>query len=519
MENKKYIVMYIVLMLVYPMTSVVLPKYYGKIVSEFQNGEKINVTTPAILIIIVFVMFTMLNRLDKEFVPRLQAYIRLNVVKEIFENYKDKFEEQELGVLISKIVKLPILVRDLMYHIRNYVVPLVVDLPFVLAEFTIIDPGLGLIVACGIIASILVLIPKFLKCLQISLETDHESDSVHEQISELFENMLNIYSMNTQSEEIGKLEKCQDDVIKSYKSTIDCTNSLKMCANSMSLIITGCVLVYIYQLYRCNKIDMGDITSIGITGMYMFTSLGKLSGEIPAMIFDLGAYIHIQKYLDSLSPSNHIYKNFNIKDGQITFRNVNISYGDKQVLKNFNITLKPKESIAIIGQIGSGKSSLAKALLKLIPYEGNILVDDNDISEINPDELRSQILYVCQNPLPFNRTLYENIVYGNNDITKEKVRDIFRKYELDQFFNHDLDTKVGKKGGYLSGGQRQMIFLLRVLLTQKPIIILDEPTSSLDDKSSKYIMKMLDDILRNRTVLLITHDSDIGNLATKKLEL
>jgi len=68
MENKKYIVMYIVLMLVYPMTSVVLPKYYGKIVSEFQNGEKINVTTPAILIIIVFVMFTMLNRLDKEFV-------------------------------------------------------------------------------------------------------------------------------------------------------------------------------------------------------------------------------------------------------------------------------------------------------------------------------------------------------------------------------------------------------------------------------------------------------------------
>lgn len=519
-DNKKYLVLYLIFMLAYPISSVLLPKYYGQILDDIKNNKTPKFTIIIVLLILSNLMYLGLSRVDNEFIPKLQAYVRINIVKMVFDNYKDKFEEQELGILISKIVKLPIVIRDLMYHIRNYFVPLTMILPFIIIQFTIIDKYLGLIVILGLIILYKMIHQKIIECLDIASNMDSDNDLIHENISELFDNMLDIYSMNMHKDEVENLKQYQDDIASSYKDTYNCTSSLKIRMNACVFLIFMSSIVYAYKMYNYKKINIIQMTNVAITAMYIINMLGSLSNELSAIIFDLGTYIDTQKYLDKISSkTKDIYKNFQITSGEISFRDIEIKYGNKKVISNFNFLIRPKESIAIVGKIGAGKSSIVKALLKLIKYKGDILIDGVNINEIDPCIIRSQILYVRQNPLPFNRSLYDNISYGNKNITKNDIDNLFVKYNLYNFFNHDPNKKVGKKGGYLSGGQRQLIFLLRVMLSSSPIIILDEPTSSLDDKSTKYVMQILSDILSTRTVIIITHDKKIEQITNRVLEM
>ena len=519
-DNKMYLVGYIIFMLAYPITSVLLPKYYGQIVDELKNDKPLSFKIVVFLLIGVNIMYLVLDRLDNVFIPKLQSYVKTNIVQVILQNYKDKFEEQELGKLISKIVKLPIIIRDLVRQIHNYIVPMSLILLFIPIRYFMIDRSLGIMVLTSMIVSFIVLIPITKDCLELSSTMEKDNENSNEHISELFDNLLDIYSMDTYDEEIKNLEKQQQESISVYKKTFNCTNKLRGIMNAFALATFLGSFVYAYQLYRQNKINLGNMISTAVTSMYIIGKIGSLSGEAPDLIFNIGAYHRISKYLYSMDNLKPVKKEkYQVKHGEITFKDVGIKYGNKKVINNFNLNIKPKDSVVIIGKIGSGKSSLIKALLKLTPYTGNIYLDGQDISELDPSAVRSQILFVRQNPIPFNRTLYENIVYGNKHVTKNHVINLFDKYNLTSFFNHNLDDKVGRKGDKLSGGQRQMIFLLRILLSKKPIIILDEPTSSLDSESANYVLKILKDILNTRTVILITHDDKIGQTMNNKITI
>lgn len=518
-DNKKFLIAYILFMLAYPVTSVILPKYYGQIVDDLKENKQPQFKLILILIIVTNSMYLIMDKIDTIFIPKLQAYVRVNIVKVILENYEDKFEEQELGVLISKIVKLPLIIRDLARSIRNYIVPIVLVLFLIIIRFMMIDKKLGALALTGILVGFSVLTPMFMNCLKISSDMDESTDSVHEDISELFENMLDIYSMNTTKKELQGLEGKQQEIIDRYKKTFNSTNTFRSVLTVFTIVVFIGIVIYGYQLYRRKEINMALMINVVVTSMYIINKLGSFSGEVPDLVFNLGSYIRIQSYLSKLNLKPPKKENFQAKKGEVVFTDVGIKYGEKEVLKNFNMIVKPRESVAIVGKIGSGKSSIVKSLLKLIPYSGYIMIDGVDISTLEPMTVRSQILYVRQNPLPFNRTLYENISYGNDKITEKDVEHIFSKYDLNTFFEHKLEDKVGKRGGKLSGGQRQMIFLLRILLNENPIVILDEPTSSLDEKSSKYVWKMLEDILKSRTVLLITHDTKLAKLADREVRI
>ena len=137
--------------------------------------------------------------------------------------------------------------------------------------------------------------------------------------------------------------------------------------------------------------------------------------------------------------------------------------------------------------------------------------------EIEIDELRDNIVYIPQHPKLFNRTLWENISYGlpikgPNKITPEVIYNLLHKlelFELEEIFKDRMMKSVGKQGGTLSGGQRQMVWLIRAILRNCPVIILDEPTASLDPNSKMQVKKMIELLGNNRTLMLITHDEDL----------
>ena len=195
----------------------------------------------------------------------------------------------------------------------------------------------------------------------------------------------------------------------------------------------------------------------------------------------------------------------------IQFKNVNFKYDTKSNFKlnNINIKIKKNEKVALVGASGSGKSTLADLIPRFYdPSSGQITIDGKNIDNIKIQSLRSLMGIVTQDTILFNDTVYNNIAYGLNHISKQQVIDAAKSSNAHEFIMNlpsQYDTLLHEKGQNLSGGQRQRLSIARALLKNPPIIILDEATSNLDTKSENKIKKAFSKLIKNRTVIIIAH--------------
>jgi ATP-binding cassette, subfamily B, bacterial len=203
-------------------------------------------------------------------------------------------------------------------------------------------------------------------------------------------------------------------------------------------------------------------------------------------------------------------KELKVTDGAIVFANVGFEYHDSHsVLKDFNLAVQPHEKVALIGSSGAGKTTIAKLLLRLYDINsGTIRIDNQDISCVTQESLRSSIAFVPQEPMLFHRSLMDNIRYGRQDATDEEVFEAARQAHCSEFISQYKDgfnTLVGERGVKLSGGERQRVAIARAILKDAPILVLDEATSSLDSESEKLIQDALMNLMKGKTVIAIAH--------------
>ena len=193
----------------------------------------------------------------------------------------------------------------------------------------------------------------------------------------------------------------------------------------------------------------------------------------------------------------------------IRIENLSFSYNAKiDILKNINLEIKAGEKVAIIGQTGSGKSTLAHILIGLYPVtSGNIYYNNYEIREIGYKKIRENVGFVLQSPLMFNNTIRFNLTLGKeyDDNKIYEILKIAQLYEFVKGLENQLDTIVGKNGTKLSGGQKQRLSIARVLLDNPKIIIFDESTSSLDNKTEDKLLEALDDYIKDKTTITIAH--------------
>jgi ATP-binding cassette subfamily B protein len=202
-------------------------------------------------------------------------------------------------------------------------------------------------------------------------------------------------------------------------------------------------------------------------------------------------------------------------EGAITFKDVLFQYekGGQVVLRDFNVDIKPGESIAFVGYSGAGKTTIAKLLMRMYdPTEGTVQLDGVDVRELRKAELRNLIGIVPQDPLLFNNTIYYNIAYARDGATRSEVMAAASAAKVDEFVKQlpkGYDTVVGERGIKLSGGQRQRLAIARILLEQPQVIILDEATSALDSASEQTIQAAFWELVRNPerplTSIIIAH--------------
>jgi ATP-binding cassette, subfamily B, bacterial len=282
-------------------------------------------------------------------------------------------------------------------------------------------------------------------------------------------------------------------------------------------VLFGAIFFILWRgalMVQDGSMEAGDLFSFIIYTGILGGAIASFGNLYTTMVGALGATERIREIL--LMDSEVDIKDSNIKvsplKGDIVFDNVQFAYPsrtDIQVLKGININIKSGEKIAIVGQSGSGKSTIVQLLMKFYDISGgSISIDGIPVANYNPTHLRQNVGIVPQEVIMFGGTIKENILYGRPSATDEELINAAKQanaYDFVMEFPEQFETVVGERGIKLSGGQRQRIAIARAILRNPSILILDEATSSLDAESEKIVQDALDKLMQNRTSIIIAH--------------
>ncbi len=250
--------------------------------------------------------------------------------------------------------------------------------------------------------------------------------------------------------------------------------------------------------------DLYDITHI-------FKNINSSLGDARDMIRILDMPDEV---VDAPNAKKLVIKKSEIVFDDITFRH---HEAKEKIFKNFSLTIKPGERIGLVGISGSGKTTLTKLLLRFADVDaGSIFIDGQNIKEVTQNSLRENIAYVPQETALFHRTIAENIAYANPDASRSAIIRASKLANVEGFIKdlpNGYETLVGERGIKLSGGQRQRIAIARAILKDAPILVLDEATSALDSESEALIQEALNNLMKDRTSIVIAHRlSTVANL-------
>ncbi len=279
------------------------------------------------------------------------------------------------------------------------------------------------------------------------------------------------------------------------------------------------------SLARSGAVDTSDIAAaLMLIGSFIWPirSLGRIIGDLGKSVVSAN---RIKEILDKQSEFINDGSLTPIVDGKIEFRNVHFQFEDtnQKLLNGVTFSISPGETVAIMGKTGSGKSTIANLLTRLLDYqEGSILINGIELKEIKKRYIRKQIGLVLQDPFLFSKTIYENIAIANYNAKPEKVYRAAKIAAIDKdisAFEKGYNTLVGEKGTTLSGGQKQRVAIARMLIDEKPILIFDDSLSAVDTQTDLMIRSALQNRENKTTTIIITHRITTAKQADKIIVL
>lgn len=277
------------------------------------------------------------------------------------------------------------------------------------------------------------------------------------------------------------------------------------------VIFIAVVIWYASSQASSDEITIGSFLSLLAAMVGMLTPIKRLVNMSEALQRGAAGAESVFDILDAKSEPNQGSTQLEKIEGRIDFKHVKFRYdgGNEEALKGISLVVSPKETVALVGASGSGKSTFANLLSRFyLPTEGEILLDGHNINDINLENYRSHIGYVGQHVILFADTIAKNISFGNESFTREEIERAAKYANASDFIEalpDGYDTIIGENGAKLSGGQRQRIAIARALLKDAPILIFDEATSSLDNESEYAIQKALKTLSAEKTTIIIAH--------------
>ena len=526
-SNKSILIIYLIFgLLSYPLESIVIPELFGSFFAEVKSNSNINYSTFFYKVIFftlfVNICYSIMGYLDSIIIPKFNEYIVNHIYKKLLLYYQNSYDDLELGKIISRLNTLPNIIRELTTDLFSWLLPRILSIIVINIYLFYIDPKLAMI-SSGLF--IILLVYNFMSyntCIKISEDRYKKFEDRAEETQDKLSNLFAIYSSGNVKEEIKNYEKINTSYRRSYTKSILCSSKIKFVNNLVQCLIFVILNGLIIYNFKNNKITFAKMISLNMIVGYYLQCISSVMTSLPDYTNHVGIIKSVDEFLGMLEQKEDNRESMVITKGDISIKNLSFAYDNKnEIFNNFSLNIKHGEKIGILGESGNGKSTLIKLIMGYFKSPNNsILIDGKDINNYNSESIRKQITYINQNTKLFNETIYYNIKYGNN-LTNEQIDELIDKFKLNTIFSNlddGFNTNVGVNGDKLSGGQKQIIQLLRILghtflkksTNQNKIIILDEPTASVDPKTKEIIVKIINYFSVNCTLILVTHD--ISNL-------
>lgn len=528
-EHPTQVIISFLFILLIPFNDIVLPHYFGAIMDAMKSKTsvlKAAFIKVVILLVIIEALWMVSEIHDASLLPVLQCFIRDKMFASVLKTYETSYAEPNTGEIITQFVKLPVTMTVWFERVKNYIVPYILMYLAATVYFCYYDVVLGITLFIVMMIFILLILMSPIFCNDITKCRDTFFNQMHEEMEDVIRNLFSVYGTGQEHHEINRIQTLSKKYVDHYKKTINCTLKLKLILSP--LVIMFLVLFMARCFYKISNKEMSGhvFVPLFIILLYLSGSMFVLNDQLRDTIMEWGIIqvssniFHVPK-TKAEDRTTILPLNYAPYNSGIGVWNVSFTYTGTHtpILKNVFMHIPNGERVAIVGDIGSGKSTLIKLFLRYnIPDSGAVYLNGKRYGDLTTDTVRNHIGYVPQYPVLFNRTLIENILYGNTTHTKEEVVVLMKHYGFyDDFakLEQGLETPIGKNGSKISGGQRQLVWCLRILLMNPQVLILDEPTASVDNKTKDILRKMLDTMMVGKTVIMVTHDAYLRDYATR----
>ena len=521
-KSKLYYIFYLLLIPIVPLIqNFILPIIVGNFYDSIKNkAESMKILFQFIIFLgILYCLHIIINFMAWRVIPSFSEYCILRIYEYIYSNTFCNYEDININEIIMKISKMPYVLHDSLKMFKEESCRVLFGILFGFIYFYIL--GVKYFFTYTILIILLLSIQYYnIKTItKLNKEKENISDHTYGKVGDSLHNLISVQSFQNIEKENFILKEVLNQYSNIYYESLMKSISFDIMNKFFNYILSITLGYFLIQDYFSNKISNKTLfqsSQIIIMIGYLLDQIGVMGRSICdrfGEIYDINEFFNKEVPFDKKCRSG---KDTFI-NGNIEFKQVYHKYdiSGLYVLENVSLTIKQGEKIALVGESGSGKSTLVKLLMKhqhLIM--GNITIGNVNVKNLSAEEIAKNIMYIPQNAKLFNRSLYDNIVYGlDKPPSKQQILDTIKNMDMDIIsndFKDKIDELCGHDGSSLSGGQRQIVWLLRSLYRVKPIIILDEPTSALDPENKKIVMNAIKKVGIGKTIIIITHDEIDG---------
>ena len=496
--------------------------YYYITELEKNNGPQYALLLVVVLIIITFLLKNLFNYLASNHLMHLKNGVLKDLRNTMYNKIIDLpisyYSEKRKGDIMARMLGDVGEVQNSFFSILELIVKEPMTIVFTIAAMFAISVKLTIFVFIFIPISgyIISLIGKSLKSKSQSLQ--YEGGYLISIVEESLSGLKVVKSYNAENSFKRRFNDSVDRLLKLSNSIGRKNNLASPFSEFMGIIVIAVLLWFGGNMVLVDTLPNGKAILEGAQFLaYMGLAYNILT---PAKSISKATYsvksgmAAAQRVFEVLEVENAITDKPNaiVKasfDTEITIENINFKYEEENVLKNFSLHVPKGKTVALVGQSGSGKSTIANLLTRFYDVqEGTIKIDGTDIKDMTMNSLRHLLGLVTQDSILFNDTIKNNILIGKENATDEEIMDALKvanAYEFVQDLPNGIYTNIGDAGNKLSGGQKQRLNIARAVLKNPPIMILDEATSALDTESEKFVQVALENMMQNRTSIVIAH--------------
>ncbi|VAW36441.1 Efflux ABC transporter, permease/ATP-binding protein [hydrothermal vent metagenome] len=517
---KKYIVLALILLLLGAVANLSLPVAFKQMIDlGFSSEHKDELSKYFLIVFVVaglMVLFTSLRYYWVSWIgQRVVTDLRKKVYTQVLKQAPEFFERTKTGEILSRINTDTTLVETVVGSTFSVTLRSIVTFIGASIMMVVSSPKLA-----GMIAIMLpvIVIPIAITGRKIQKLSKQEQDKIADSSALATETINAIGVVQAYAQEHKEQSKFSSAINKAFTASVASIRMLTIMSMLVGFIVFSSI---VFVLWMGAQDVINGIMTAGTLGQFVMyaimaaTTTGALSNVWGELKKASGALERITELMNTKPAITSIDQPVSLPkpiSGTVCFKNINFAYPSRtglMVLKNISIEIKAGETIALVGPSGAGKSTLFQLLMRFYePQDGAITLDGININQLELGELRSQFSLVAQDVTIFSTTAADNIAYGLAEYSKDAVTKAANIAHADEFIGQletQYQTYLGERGVRLSGGQAQRLSIARAIVTEPSVLLLDEATSALDAENERLVQDALNQIMQNRTTLVIAH--------------